>query len=402
MRLRTVPKNIMLLSLAMSGASSALAQTDDVLRPYVATAFSFDDNVLGLPGPEVAALLTGSRKMTDVSHSNQAGLKLQKMLGRQFILADIGASDIRYERYSQLNYQGRNLTAEWRWVLGSHLEGKIATSYIRSLTPFDDFLSIERRLRTERRQDTEFRYRFHPRWRIRGAVGAYDTEYETAGFTSGTRDEVAREAGLDFVTPEGNFVGLSARRLSGANPAPLSAGGAILRSGFKQEDIRLRVDWRAGGKTRVTFAGGPLSRSYQSLGTKDFRGINARLNLDWSITGKSSISGAAWREVSNVDDLSIAYALSKGVSLGPRWSISSKLDTDLQLRLEIRDFRASQVFAQAAGYGDTLRSAIWSVNYAYDPHWVVRMSTFRTLKEARGRSSDFGRNGANVSLRYEF
>lgn len=401
-RLRALPGGAALLALALSGAAPVLAQTDDVLRPYVAYSLAYDDNVLGLPGPEVAALLTGSRKMADVSRSKQGGLKLQKTLGRQFVTADLGVSDVSYDRYTQLNYQGRNLAAEWRWVLGNQLEGKLAASYVRSLTPFDDYLSVERRLRTERRQDAEFRYRFHPRWRVRGAVGNYDTDYDVRGFASGRRDQLTREAGLDYVTPEGNSVGLSARRLSGAYPVPLTAGAATFRNDFDQEDIRARVDWRVGGKTRVTFAGGPLSRRHPSFGAKDFHGVNARLNLDWLVTGKSSISASVWREISNVDDLSVDYALSKGVSLGPRWTVTSKLETDVQLRHESRDFRPSQAVTQVAPYGDKLRSALWSVSYAYDQHWYVRTSVFRTLKDGRGRLSDFSRNGATVALQYQF
>lgn len=401
-RLRAFPAGSVAFALAMSGSSPVLAQSDDVLRPYIAYSLAYDDNVLGLPGPEVAALLTGSRKMADVSRSTQGGLKLQKTLGRQFVTADLGVSDVSYDRYAQLNYQGRNLAGEWRWALGNHLEGRLAASYVRSLTPFDDYLSVERRLRIERRQDAEFRYRFHPRWRIRGAAGSYDTDYDVRGFASGRRDQVSREAGLDYVTPEGNAIGVSARRLIGSNPIALAAGPATFRSDFEQEDIRARVDWRVGGKTRLTFVGGPLSRRHPSLGAKDFHGLNARFNLDWLATGKSSISASVWREISNVDDLSVDYVLSKGVSLGPRWAISSKLETELQLRHESRDFRPSEVVIQVFPYGDKLRSALWSVNYAYDLHWFVRMSAFRTIKDGRGRLSDFSRNGATVALQYQF
>jgi exopolysaccharide biosynthesis operon protein EpsL len=340
--------------------------------------------------------------MADLSRSIQGGLKLQKALGRQLVSAELGVSDVSYDRYSQLNYLGRNLAAEWRWVLGNQLEGKLATSYVRSLTPFDDYYSVERRLRTERRWDADFRYRFHPRWRVRGAVGSHDTAYEAAAFRLGGRGQVSREAGFDYVTPEGNSIGVSARRLSGTYPLLSTGAGSLSRNDFEQEDIRAQLNWRVAGKTRVTFAGGPLSRRHPILGAKDFDGVNARLNLDWQVTGKSSVSASVWREISNVDDLSVNYALSKGVSLGPRWTISSKLETDLQLRHESRDFRPSQTAIQALTYGDELRSALWSVSYSHDVHWFLRMSAFRTLKDGRGRLSDFSRSGATVALQHQF
>lgn len=380
----------------------AHAQSANVLRPYASYLIAYDDNVLGLPGGAASQAMTGDDDRSDTSKTASGGLMLENKIGQQHLNANLGLSATRYDRLRQLDHQGRNLSAQWNWHIGRHIDGNLGATYLRSLAPFTDFHQPEKNLRAQRRQDFDARWRFHPTWQVRGGLGQSEVSYNLQSQRSNEREEEYGEAGIDYVARSGSTFGVLVRHGRGKYPNPVQIGALVISNDYEQDEVRGRVDWLSTGKTRLLFSGGAVSRKHAMFAARDFRGSNARLSIDWLATGKLSVSAAVWRELGPVDDMFTAYSVNRGISIAPKWVITEKVQTEVQLRYEERDFRQSRAFLPTSDFTDTLKSASWSLQYMPAFRWLVQTSVFHTSKNAAAEQSSFTRNGLNASVQYQF
>lgn len=400
--LQVSPSFLPLAAAFLLASAPVFAESGDVVRPYASYTFAYDDNVLGLPNPRAAAALTGSSSTDDRSRSIQAGIQIDKTVSRQRLTANGSVSDVRHDRYTMLDYQGRDLSAEWEWHVGNHVEGQLKSSYKRSLASFDDYHVLEKRLTTERRWSGSLRWRFHPRWRFGGALSRYDIAYRSPSAQNGDRTEEWAEASLEYIRPAGNTLGIAAKQVKGSYPVGLPGNRSLMANDFDQDELLVRGLWKATGKTALQFNGGRVSRTHKSSAAKDFSGFNTRTSLDWAITEATFLNVAVWRELGFVDDLLTAYSINKGIGIGPRWSMSAKLQADVQLRRETREFRASQAFMGIGVSGDTSRSAQALLSYMPDDRWLLQTTLIYMKRDGRGRLTGFDRNAANITLKYQF
>lgn len=159
--------------LAAGGAACSLpagAAISDTISPFIATSYSYDDNLFriddNVPG------FDGQR--SDTSRQVQAGFRINRPIGRQLLTGQVKWSRVYFDHFDQLDYTGKDYLADLEWHIANHLEGHLGASYAQTLTPFSDLRSSERNLRTIRREYANGGWRFHPSWRVRGDSHAID------------------------------------------------------------------------------------------------------------------------------------------------------------------------------------------------------------------------------------
>ena len=125
-----------------------MAALSDTIFPFLATSYSYDDNLLRLddnvPG------YNGPR--SDTSRQIQAGFLVNRPIGRQVLTGQAKWSRVSFQHFDQFNYSGKDFLADLEWHLGNHLDGHAGALYSQTLTPFSDFQSTERNLRTRQRE----------------------------------------------------------------------------------------------------------------------------------------------------------------------------------------------------------------------------------------------------------
>jgi exopolysaccharide biosynthesis operon protein EpsL len=371
-------------------------------QPYVGYSWAYDDNVLGLPNEELAARLTGSRNMGDRSRTAQAGLLIDKTFDHQHLSGKIGLNDTKYNRFSDLNNQGQDISLAWNWHIGLHLDGDLTTSYVRSLTPFMDFHQFERNLRTQRATAFDVRWRFHPSWRVDTAAGTSATDYSLLSQQANDRRYRYAETGTDYLAQSGSTFGLVVRHGQGEYRVPVQISNAAHSNDFKQNELKARINWLLSGQTRLEFLGGAVSRTHESLGYRDYRGFNARTSVTWNASGKSTLAASLYREIGATDDITALYALVKGASLTGTMVVSEKVSTQLQVSRERRQFRRVAEFAQAPQYSDSVRIIGWTVNYSPVEKLLLRGTIYHDAKTANLADLGFTRKGGSVSAEYRF
>lgn len=349
-----------LLISAMLGVPASLAGPNDGLQVIAGVGYFHDDNLFRLPDESPG--FDGRR--SDSARQTQAGLVFDKLYGRQRVFAKAQLSKVAFDHFNQLDYDGKDLQALWKWQIGNHLEGKLGANYEQTLAPYTDFRSSERNLREHRRQYFDGAWCMHPSWRLRTAASKDEYTYELLAQRFNNRDEDAYEVGADYLPRSGSTVGLVARKIKGKYLNRRSVGGVALDESYDQDELKARISWIASGSTDVQVLAGYASRKYKALAERDASGFNGRVTATHSPRGKMKYTAAAWREFSAVESNVISSSLNKGVSAGATWEATAKIRVDANASYEKRSYNARALLATSADLNDSLRQATLSTTWA--------------------------------------
>jgi exopolysaccharide biosynthesis operon protein EpsL len=379
----------------------ALAALSDTLHPFAAAAYSYEDNLLRLPDN------TPGGPRSDTIRQVQAGLLLERPIGRQKLSGHAKFSDVRFNRFERLNYKGKDGLAALEWQLGNHLDGHLGASYVETLAPFADLEQGQRNvrnLRLARRQYADGGWRFHPSWRARAGLTRERIDYDRPDLSFNDRAERGTELGLDYLAASGSVAGLLLRRVTNTYANRIVSGPFVINDNFEQNEVKANIDWRYSGITRVRFVGGHVRRKHDSSNLLDANGTNGRLIVDWSPLGKVRFNATGWREFSAIESTLVNSSLNKGASVGAAWDASARVRLDAQLKREKRDFSAASGIALSGDTSDTTHNA--SLGIVYAPRAVVQLAA-NVFRDVRSGSAAIGTasyraNGASFSISAQF
>ncbi|AXA91858.1 hypothetical protein DPH57_12315 [Massilia sp. YMA4] len=249
-----------MVPLALAAAlvcGAASAEISDTIHPFVALGYTYDDNLLRLPDNAGDGV-----QRSDRARQAQAGVIVERPIGRQRLSATAKVSRVNFDHYSQLDYNGKDLKADLYWQLGNRLSGLLGGSYVETLTPFSDYNSSERNLRTTRREYVNAAWRFHPSWQVRGGVTRNRNEYELLAQRVNNRQEDLAEVGADYLASSGSKVGLVVRHWKGHYMNPRRINGVALDDDYTQDELKASVNWRFSGVTYIEMLAGYAKRKH--------------------------------------------------------------------------------------------------------------------------------------------
>jgi exopolysaccharide biosynthesis operon protein EpsL len=377
----------------------AQAAPDQVVRPYVGFALTHEDNVLG------AGDGVNGRDAAQSSSSRQAsaGVLIDKRISQQALSAALHFTNIRYDSLPELDHEAKDLRVNWNWHLSDHLDGNVGTSYVKALAPFVNFHGRERNLRAERRQFADAGYLLHPSWRLRAGVSRSSLEHELESQQALDRVEQMSELGLDYLARSGSTVGTQLRHTKGRYPFPQQLDGEAVNNSYEQDEVKIKVNWLATGKTQLQFLGGPVRRKHVAFAARDYSGINARLQANWQTSAKLLVTAGAWREIGALDDITASYTLNQGVNLGATWNASDKLRFDGLLKHETSQYSGMVGLpATLPEREDLVNSAVVKLQYRATTHMRLGAQAYRNKRRSTLPGNSYPGSGLQLSLKYEF
>lgn len=354
----------------------AAAAISDTIAPFIATSYSYDDNLFRLPDNSPG--FDGSR--SDTSRQVQAGLLINRPIGRQLLTGQVKWSRVSFDHFDQLNYNGKDYLADLEWHIANHLEGHVGASYAQTLTPFNDLRTTDRNLRVVQREYANGAWRFHPSWRVRGGFTRERYSYDAIAQRYANRREDATELGVDYLASSDSRVGLQLRHLKGSYPNRSDAIFANIEQGYEQDEIKANIYWRFSGVTQIQLLGGWVKRKNEVFSGRDASGANGRLIVYWAPLGKVRFTGSLWHEFAAVENSLISSSLNNGASLAAAWDISAKVRMDAQVRREKRDFSAASGLILPGDVSDTTRTASLGVTYSPKPNIQLGINAFRDAR----------------------
>lgn len=352
---RTLP---LLTGVLLAGAASA--GPSDALHVYGGLGWAHDDNLLRIPDGQPAFDNTRGDSWTTA----EVGLLFDKIYSRQRLSALAKISDVNFDHFTDLDYQGKDLQGTWYWQLGDHLEGQAGATYSQILAPYTDFRSSERNLRQDRREFVDAAWRFHPSWRARAGYTTEKYTYEATSQRFNNRTEDRYEIEGDYMPASGSTIGLVLRRIKGKYPFLRPVGTFLLDDDFTQDEIKARVDWIASGLTTISALAGWAKRNQPSYGGRT-SGANGRITALYKPRGKLIYNAAIWRDFAPIESTVVSYTLNKGASVGATWDPTAKVRVDANAIYERRNYNPRSTVPTADDLEDSIRSAsvraVWTV-----------------------------------------
>lgn len=372
------------------------AITIDKFQPYIGYSILHDSNLLRSPNDGVV--------LPDTYHRAEAGLLFEGLLSQQKLIANLNFNRTHFNRYDQLDNDGKDLLAQWNWHVGPHLEGNVGRSYIQSLSQFVEFHDLQRNVRTQQRKFFDASWRYHPEWRLRGGASRSTVNYNLSSQQSLNRTEDTEEFGIDYLAPSNSTIGLQLRHIRGEFPYPQDLVYALVDNSYNQDEVKAKIKWMLSGKSQLEFLGGWVKRKHDFFSQRDVSAFNARLVSNWVPSAKVGINVSAWQETGAVEDLTASYTLNQGASFGSTWDMSSKTRLEWQLRKESRDYRGEPTFdwMMPTERKDTYRTA--SLTWIYVPFQHLKTALMIQREERSSNISyyNYRANSAMFNARYEF
>jgi exopolysaccharide biosynthesis operon protein EpsL len=386
----------------VAGSSVAYAGEGDVFTPYVGYGVASDDNMSRAPD-------SGDR-ISDSWQTTTFGLRVDKMISRQRLSANVSINDTKYDRFKQYDNNGRNLSGTWGWVLGNHFNGNLGVTYSEGLTPFSDGSPV-RSVVTQKRTFLDGEWHFHPSWRLDGSVSRTEVDYDT--FSAANLRLNTAEIGFGYSPKTGNLAAILLRHSTGEYPNGLN--------GYTQDEAKANIRWQVTGKTNLQFLGGWADRNFDTDGNKDYSGFDARLTASWAATGKTSFVLAAYREIgsgvgtetagnvtvpidpANAENNYFAnFSLNTGASLSATWQATSKITVDATVLSEKRDYNGVGNVFFPADRSDRYRRNTIGITFLPLRQLNIRASVYQQHLDSNFALASYSTKGFQLTTRYEF
>ncbi|MET0264239.1 MAG: XrtB/PEP-CTERM-associated polysaccharide biosynthesis outer membrane protein EpsL [Duganella sp.] len=372
----------------------------DTFQPYVAAMVNYDDNLLRR---DTNARAEGG--YSDTYKTTLIGLGVEWPIGRQILTADVKATKVNFNRFSQLDYNGRDGFVDLNWRVGNHFSGNVGAKYLEALASFADFPTAELNVRTVKTVYADGKWQFHPSWRATAGINNKKYHFDLESQRFNNRSEDTSDVGIDYLAKSGSFIGLLARRLDGKYDVDnIGPGGVVLRNGYTQDSLNININWLASGVTQVTFLGGYAKRKHDSNSLRDVNGAQGRLIANWTPRASVKVVGAVWREFSASEGVFVNSAIATGASVDAAWLITSKINVNGQLRTEKRDFEPLPGVPIFSDLTDNTRMATLGVTYEPVRQISLNLNTFHTSRSgsAAAFTNSYRAKGIGFSASVKF
>ena len=370
--------------------------------PYAYTRVLNDSNVFRVSGDDEARALLGSTSRNDTIGYLGGGFETDWKLSRQHLLLDAEIERAEYDSFDELDHTRTKGRAAWAWQAGNLWSGEAGTLYTRRLRTFTQNSIPEKDMRTEKVGFLNGGYQIHPDWQLSAGVDYSDVSYQERERLD--RDSTAAKLEVKYRNTLNTRVGLRIKYTDN-DLNDDNINGISISNDYTETEISGLFYWEVTGKSKLEANLGYTDQSYDDLGERDFQGTTGRLTYDWSVTGKTNLGFSAWRETSSFDDEITSYVLTKGASVSPSWSATSKITVRGTVSYYNDDFKGENDIRVALGGqrrdDDTLA-------YSFDVSWIPRNYLILTTgyrREERDSSTsinDFNDSQYTAGIRLQF
>lgn len=377
----------------------------DVVYPtelWAQAGVMLDSNAFRLAdGTDTRAVLRNDEKWDTVFRYGLGGGVRQRVLGRQTVRLSARGEYYDYQRYSVLDHFAYGLLGEWIWELGNSLSGTAGYERTNGLA---DPAEVQRPIKDEITFDRFYAtgaYTITPDWRLHG--GAERGQGKRTGDRDGVDTDITTvRAGLSYVTPLSNAIGVEARRSEGSAPVSeiIDPTGQFANNDFTEHELALVVTYNLGAQLLTGARLGRTKRTYSELPVDDFDENTYAAHADWRPTAKLGFLFEVYRRPAAVLEIDAVHVDTQGVAFGPRWAPTAKLVFYSTLRSERREYQALD--AGLIARDETARSI--RVGAGWEPERHIRLGAGidygRRSSNTAGREYDY--TAVMVNARYDF
>ena len=392
-----------LLTAALAPAA-ARSLSDDHFTPFIEERFTSDDNVFRISNDVYPTTVLGEPFRSDSYLTTTAGFLFDVPVSLQKFVGNVNVFRVRYNRFSQLDYDGHDIRAKWLWHAGDKTTGDLGVVDTETLGSFAELLAT-----------TPDRVKIHQgfgsitqelaqHWRLHAGAGRLEQRNSDPSQLVNNVTIDTGEASLNWVSDSGNSLGLRARGEKGNFPDLQLFAPPITDNAYHQYGIGPTIDWALSSATHFVAHAEQIRRRYDELPQHNFEGQVGRAELSWTPGSRFTLVGIAQRDISPDELIRSSLVLVKGVALRPLIRVTPKLELAANFESDTRRYLAdpTQPLCVADCRIDRVHAASALLTYRPDPKVTLQASA---THETRSSSVPFGDYVANViwvSARLQF
>src|SRR5258707_8621159 len=298
--------------------------------------------------------------------------------GGKFVVADLWqqqkvylslqGSDVRYNRFTQLDHSDYNVDGGWIWALGGNWDGQLQVTRLRSQVPFTYLVSTQLFLQTEQRETASANFRFNSDWRIEGIGYTRQVDLPQLQAPNLRLTESSGQVALKYTGISRTTAGVLAAYGTGNydNTGLLSALAGFPPT-YHQTTFGLISTYSVSGLTSLQGQLG-YTRRVTPNPAADQSGVTGDLHYTRALTAKTSIDLEFSRQLQSYI-AGVGSELDSKVNLQARWEATYKIAVLAGYTFIYRQL-PNQGFVAGTNRLHHLQSANLEVDYTVRP-WLA-------------------------------
>lgn len=387
--------------LLSQGAWAAFGTDNVQLR--VGAGLRYDSNVFRAPSTTQVTAPDGSTGRSDSITTYNAGATIVLPVSRQQFLFSADLNRTRYNKFSNLDFDGQDLRGLWRWEVGPRLNGDLGASRSKYLANFATSLGAQRNIRTSDQTFFNLNYPFHANWRVNfGATEATFENSDPANRVS-DNDTSTRNYGLQYTSGANNYVGIQGTTVDTRFKNLFTVAGQPFDNSYDQNSLSAVVGYSPSGITRFQGSLGRTRREPVQAGQRDISGTTGNLLFNWRPTGKTALTVDYSREFGPAVDVVTASSTARTLTIAPSWNVTEKVTLLGTLRRQERDYiDATGLVVGGSARRDTINA--YGLVAVYNPinRVFVNVSAQREERNSNIANQDYTVNVIGATVQYAF
>ena len=308
---------------------------EDARRVTLGVSVSYDSNFFRDPGlvrdPESETITTG-----------YVGLLIDKPYAQQRFYLNATATAYRYNKNSDLDFNGVDYRAAWYWHLTPRINGTLSAARTETPTQFQDTLSRQSDVTITENYIFDLNARVIGGWHILLGISRLNRKSEEASL-QGQPDfrEISGETGIRYSFKSGSSIDALWRRIDGEQDSQLINNVIVISTENYQEDqSELRASWILSPASSLTARVTYLDRQYDQIPQNDFSGTEGELGSTWAPTSKLNVRLTGARNIEPWQSLASTYRVSNALTFALTWQATAKTSVNMNYQRTIDDYPA--------------------------------------------------------------
>ncbi|MDR7305614.1 exopolysaccharide biosynthesis operon protein EpsL [Rhodoferax saidenbachensis] len=332
-----------------------------------------DSNLFRLPSNANVQALTGQGSKAENIGVTTLGIGFNTQQSLQKFEFDLSLVDYRYQNFNYLSFTASNYSAAWRWALTPRWTGNFTSDRKETLNSFSDYQGYtQRNLRVDTTTRLDTLYELDGPWRALAGASTTRQSNQQALTAGGDYAYTSADGGLRYAFASGSSITYQARIGNGNYLNRTIPNTGQFDDSFKQIDNDLRLRWVIGGGSVAEIYGTHINRTHPNYSQRDYNGFNTGANLNWALSGKSSVFIGFSHTLDAYATANTNYSQTDKFSIGPLWQFSPKASVRLRHDWAQRSYLGAPSGATSSDRSDITRDTSLSIDWA--PHQKIALS----------------------------
>lgn len=363
---------------------------ENKIIPYVNVSAVWDDNLYRI---DSSANVPATVSKKDTIYRMKAGVKVNWRLSRQQFLVDVSAVENRFDKNSNLNYVGQNLSLKWNWVIGSNLTGQFGFTQSSTLNDFSNTATQNSSKKVDSNASFLAKWRYSPDWELGFGLQEKDLSYDLPVLQTGDRKSSQKSIFWRYFSHSGNRIGITLQQEDGFYPNRVVKASTSIDNKYQQNAVLLDASWAVTAKSQVNAGLGWNARIHPSISNRDDDGFSANASYRWLPSSKVALDFSLYRKFVSSDYDGVDFSESTEYALGATWRASGKISFNGLFKQEVRDY-----VGQDDGFKERYESTVLGVTYQSDRMLDVSLRFNQGARDSEQISRDYSYQSLMLDL----